>query len=184
MTDDTPKPQSRRQRRKLVAEAIGKIDRRRRPRGLTSRVKAAIDAIVFDRCSRQEACERAGLTERALYLALAKVEVATYWNGQIEVLRRGERAKNLHRLTDIRDQNSNPAAAVKAVQVLEAVPDDVRRAPGAIQPGLVIIVNSPAGSQQIGSKPVIDVTPSRQPRGLTEMASAKPNRQVIESAEE
>jgi hypothetical protein len=73
MTDKKP-PQSR----KLVAQKVGAVDKRRRPRGLTKAIRTAIDAIVHDRCSREDGCKKAGITERALYLALEKPEVATY----------------------------------------------------------------------------------------------------------
>jgi hypothetical protein len=75
--------------RKLVPQKIGAVDRRKRPRGLTRAIKTAVDAIIFDRCTRAEACERANISERALYLALEKVEVAAYWRRQIDVLRKG-----------------------------------------------------------------------------------------------
>src|SRR6516225_7828725 len=105
--------------RKLVRQTAGPVDKRRRKRGLTAAVRTAIDAMLYDRCTRAQACERAGFTERALYLALEKPEVAAYFNRGLQVLRAGERAQNLHRLADLRDQNINRAAAVKAIQVLE-----------------------------------------------------------------
>ena len=118
----------------------------------------AIDAIMFDRCTREEACKRADFSERALYLALAKPEVAAYWNSQLQVLRQGERARNLHRLTELREQTSNPAAAVKAIQVLEQPDDQAARygfTPGQM-PGLTIqIVSGDAPPKVIGPK-VID----------------------------
>jgi hypothetical protein len=129
------------QRRKLVNQQIGPLDKRsRRGGGLTKRVRIAIDAIMFDRCTREEACKRAGFSERALYLALAKPEVAAHWNAQLQVLRQGERARNLHRLTELREQTSNPAASVKAIQELERPDDQAARygfTPGQM-PGLTI----------------------------------------------
>jgi len=65
--------------------------------------------------------QKAAITERALYLALEKMEVATYWkSGVCWCLRTGERARNIHRLTEIRDA-ADGMPAVKAVQVLEQI---------------------------------------------------------------
>src|SRR5262249_2645443 len=87
--------------RNLVSQTAGPVDKRRRKRGLTTAVRTAIDAMIYDRCTRAQACKRAGFSERALYLALAKAEVAMYWNQALQVLRVGERASNIHRLCAI-----------------------------------------------------------------------------------
>jgi hypothetical protein len=133
-------------KRKLVPQTAGPLDKRRRPRGLTRAIRTAIDAMIFDRCTRAGACEKAEITERALYLALEKPEVAAYWRKTTDVLRTGERAANLHALIKVRDQpEKNANASVKAVQVLEQLEESsAARPPGQVTPGLVIqIVNVP-----------------------------------------
>jgi hypothetical protein len=160
MTDDQQRPQSR----KLVTQKVGPVDKRRRPRGLTRAIRTAIEAIVFDRCTRDEACKKAGITERALYLGLEKPEVATHWNAQIVMLRTGERAANTFALIDVRDGSTgNPMARVQAARSLEAMADETPA--GAIadrnRPGVVIQIIQPAPrdpQQQPGV--VIDVTPT------------------------
>jgi hypothetical protein len=131
--------------RKLVPQKIGKMDKRRRPRGLTCAIRTAVDAIIFDRCTRAEACTKAAITERALYLALEKTEVAAYWRRQTDVLRTGERAANLHALVRVRDSERNAAASVKAVQVLEQLSDEAGGRPAGLQqlPGFVIVIGHP-----------------------------------------
>ena len=152
MTDKSP-PQSR----KLVAQKVGPVDKRRRPRGLTRAVRTAIDAIIGDRCTRDEACKRAEITERALYLALAKPEVAKYWNDAVHVLRNGERAANLFALIDVRDNSGNAIARVSAAKALEQVPEVEAAGARASQPSghfqIVIVQRELAGQ-------VIDVTPN------------------------
>jgi hypothetical protein len=149
------------QRRKLVNQQIGPLDKRsRKGGGLTKRVRIAIDAVMFDRCTREEACKKADFSERALYLALAKPEVAAYWNAQLQVLRQGERARNLHRLTELREQTSNPAASVKAIQELER-PDDQSARYGFIPgqaPGLTIQIVTTADAVKVA--PTIEHDPS------------------------
>ena len=146
------------QSRKLVRQPVGALDKRRRRGGLTKAVRTAINSMMFDRCTREEACKRAGFTERALYLALAKPEVAAYWNAQLHVLRQGERARNLYRLTELREQTSNPAAAVKAIQVLEQADDPATRGGfGASRsPGLTIMILPANEPPQPVGPPVIE----------------------------
>ena len=124
--------------RKLVPKPIGPVDKRRRKRGLTHAVRTAIDAMVYDRCTRAEACKRAGFTERALYLAFEKPEVAAYFNKALEVLRAGERPKNIHRLCEIRDAADN-MPAVNAIKALMQLDDEnAMRSTNAPTPGVVI----------------------------------------------
>jgi hypothetical protein len=144
-------------KRKLIVKPIGAVDKRRRPRGLTRAIRTAIDAIIFDRCTRDEACKKAGITERALYLGFEKTEVAAYWRRKTDVLRKGEHAANLHALVRIRDGQKNANAAVKAVQVLEQLETEaVARPQGAVMPGLVIIIESPPARSIPPSPLVID----------------------------
>jgi hypothetical protein len=149
--------------RKLVPQTAGPVDKRRRKRGLTVAVRTAIDAMLYDRCTRAQACERAGFTERALYLALEKPEVATYFNRGLQVLRAGERAQNLHRLADLRDQDDNRAAAVKAIQVLEMLDAEAVARPAGVPttPGVTIrIVNVVPSAPRPST---VDVTPNAEP---------------------
>jgi hypothetical protein len=161
MTDKKP-PQSR----KLVAQKVGQVDKRHRPRGLTRAVRTAVDAIIGDRCTRDEACKRAGITERALYLALAKPEVAKYWNDAVHVLRNGERAANIFALIDVRDKSGNSMARVSAAKALEQVPEHEAAAArgGQTLPGLqIVIIQGGRHVQSIGPEPaLIDVTPNEE----------------------
>jgi len=158
MTDKAP-PQSR----KLVAQKVGPVDKRSRPRGLTRAIRTALDAIVHDRCTRAEACKRAGISERAIYLSLQKPEVAHYWNSQIDVLKSGERAASIHALVDVRDGvgHSNAMAKVNAAKSLldqgEAVAAASRGGP---MPGLQIVI---VQSGALPQAPSIDVTPKPKP---------------------
>ena len=160
----SPKPP---QSRKLVPQKVGPVETRRRPRGLTRAIRIAIDAIIGDRCTRDKACKRAGITERALYLALAKPEVAAYWNAQVVVLRNGERAANIFALIDVRDKSGNAMARVSAAKALEQVPEHETAATrgGQTLPGMQIIIVQSGGGQPIrtigpASTPPIDITPN------------------------
>src|SRR6516165_2780530 len=145
--------------RKLVRQAAGPVDKRRRKRGLTTAVRTAIDAMIYDRCTRAQACKRAGFTERALYLALAKAEVATYWNQALQVLRVGERASNIHRLCAIRDAANNMPAvnAVKALEMIDSA--EAMRPASQTSPGIVIRFVTQAVTQAAQTAPIVDITP-------------------------
>jgi hypothetical protein len=159
MTDKKP-PQSR----KLVTQKVGAVDKRRRPRGLTRAIRTCIEAIVHDRCTREQACKKAGITERALYLAFEKPEVAAHWNAQIVMLRTGERAANIFALIDVRDGSvANPMARVQAARSLESMAEAtplVGIGPRD-RPGVVIqIINAPAQDPQQRPGVMFDVTPT------------------------
>ena len=103
----------------------------------------------------------------ALYLALAKPEVAAYWNAQVVVLRNGERAANIFALIDVRDRSGNAMARVSAAKALEQVPEHEAAATrgGQTLPGLQIVIVQAGGGQPIrtvgpASAPTIDITPN------------------------
>jgi hypothetical protein len=133
-------------RRKLVSQKVGPVDKRRRPRGLTKAIRVAIDCIIHDRRTRAQACEKAGISERALYLALQKVEVAAHWNAQIDVLRSAERPHNVFALVDVRDNSGNAMARVQAARSLETLADEAAARPGGpgrqTLPGLIVMINN------------------------------------------
>jgi hypothetical protein len=148
--------------RKLVPQTAGPVDKRRRKRGLTTAVRTAIDAMLYDRCTRAQACERAGFTERALYLALEKPEVAAYFNRGLQVLRVGERASNIHRLCEIRDAADNMPAvnAIKTLEQLDA--EAVSRPASQTSPGIVLRILTVA-SAPTGPSSFVNVTPPEAP---------------------
>lgn len=163
-------------RRKLVRQKVGAVDRRRRKRGLTPAIKTAIDSIVHDRSTRAQACKKAGISERALYLALQKAEVAVHWNAQIEVLRSAERPSNLFALMAVRDGegHKNPMARVAAAKALEQLAEPVPGRPGGaaqVLPGLVVVIRAGLGVQPPAPRPPIDITP---PRPIVEHRPAEP----------
>jgi hypothetical protein len=65
------------QRRKLVNQQIGPLDKRsRRGGGLTKRVRIAIDAIMFDRCYGFTPGQTAGLVIQIVQTSPDPVKVA------------------------------------------------------------------------------------------------------------
>jgi hypothetical protein len=129
---------------------------------LTKKIRAAIDQIVFQGLTRADAAKAIGITDNALYQALRKPAVLAYWNEALQVLRTGERPRNLHRLVEIRDQNANLTAAVQAIKLLE--PQEAQGASISlnvnIQAGYVIDLSEPERT-----RPMVDVTPTDSATG-------------------
>jgi hypothetical protein len=127
---------------------------------MTTAVRTAVLAMVHDGLCRGDAAAKAGLSEHGLYQALRRPLVRRLYNSELEVVRSSGRARTLHRLEELRDQDENRNAAVKACQVLEQLADlpQNTNSRGQLSPGLIIqIVNGPM------PRPVpIDVTP-REP---------------------
>lgn len=131
------------------------------PGKVTGKLKRAIDAMIMDGLTRRKAAELAGLSEFSLYIAFKKPHVSAYFKGMLQVLRENERARNIHALIEVRDQDGNQMARVQAVKALEQLADDEDRGPGGAthSSGLTIrIINNV--TQQAPSGPVIDVSPT------------------------
>ena len=130
----------------------------------TAIVRKAIDMMVHIGTHRDDAAKAVGMLPKSLYKALAKPHVKRYFNAQLEVLRTAARARNFHRLETIREQDSNPMAAVNAIKALEGLVADQEANPAgrAIVPGLQIVIVTGGGqpARTIGPAPVIDVTPT------------------------
>ena len=123
---------------------------------INGRNKTAIDAMVWEGLKRSEAAAKAGLTDHALYVALTKPHVRSYYLQQLDVLRTSERARNIHTLAEVRDQDSNQMARVAAVKALEQLDDDETGSKrGNSLPGLQIVVVTGSAAQPA----TIDVSP-------------------------
>lgn len=131
------------------------LQKRSRKLQVTGRLKVAIDAMAWEGLRIIDAAARAELHVNALYSALRKPHVLAYHKAQLEVLRAGERARNIHRLAQIRDAADN-MPAVQAIGMLERMSDEsaVRSSTSQSTPGVVINVITHALSA-----PERDVTP-------------------------
>jgi hypothetical protein len=130
---------------------------------VTGKLKVALDLMLFDGSRRDDAAKAAGMTIHGLREAFKKPHVKAYYNHGLVVLRESERARNIKRLTEIRDKADN-MPAVQAIKELELTPEQARagqhggpRAGWAIdlseqQAGVIIHIHHPP-------QPMIDVTP-------------------------
>ena len=116
---------------------------------------------MYDGLAYNEAAEKTGIAVRSMRRALTRPAVLALLKEQRRILLASESARNLRRLAQLRDQEDNKAAAVRAAQVIEQIPDQEFQHAGARPQtaGLVIVIQgSPSG-------PTI-VTPSAPGRAL------------------
>lgn len=115
---------------------------------MTRRVKAAVDAMVWNGRKRDEAAKDVGLQPDSLYRALLKPDVRAYYLAQCEVLRVSGKARRIHRLESLVEQDDNKQAAVNAIRALENLGDDAHPiASAGKSAGVTIqIINAPGVS--------------------------------------
>ena len=124
-----------------IATKSTKIER------VTGKVRTAIDAMVWEGLPRSEAAVKAGISEHGLYKAMRKPPVKAYYLSECEMLRTSGRARRIHRLNDMVEQNDNKAAVINAALALESMGNDQASvsAQQKQSPGVVIqIINAPA----------------------------------------
>lgn len=68
------------------------------PMGLSRKVKAAIDLMVFEGATRPAAAKTVGLADNSLRLAFRNPQVMRHHSEQLEVLRTSLRARALHQI--------------------------------------------------------------------------------------
>lgn len=120
--------------------ALHKSDPRRHPpveRILKPRMRAFIDAIVFDDMTPIEAAAK--FNYRGTWRRdFEKPHVQAYLKRQCEVLRATGKARNIHRLFQIRDADNN-MPAVNAVKTLEGMDaESAMKSTHAVAPGVTI----------------------------------------------
>jgi hypothetical protein len=133
---------------------------RSKPLAVTGRLKRAIELMVWEGLTRDDAAVKAGLRPHSLYVAFRKPHVKSYYLAEVEVLRLSGRAKRLHRLDALAMQDENKNAAVAAIKVADAIPDELpqRFGTGAQTPGVTIRIIQVAAPV---SAPMVDVTAGR-----------------------
>lgn len=84
-------------------KAAAIIAKQKKPLVPTPRIKAALEAMVFEGLKRDKAAKKAGLTDHAVRTALTKPHVLAYLNECQEVLRTGLRPRALHKMGQLLD---------------------------------------------------------------------------------
>jgi hypothetical protein len=121
------------------------------PGRVTGKLYKAVEAMVWEGASRKQAAQAASLTDHGLRQALRRPHVLAFYLAECEVLRTSGKAKRLHRLEQLAEQDDNRNAAVAAIKAAEQLGDDPLRSNATVtSPGVTIrIVNVSSPSPRI-----------------------------------
>jgi hypothetical protein len=148
------------------------------PGKVTGKVKRALDLMVWKGSRRDVAAEEAGLSIHGLREALRRPHVKAYYNEQCEVLRTSGRARRIHRLEELSEQDDNKAAAVNATLALDRIEDQQVAASRQQVPGFILVIGSTADVKPgvlMGQQRVIDVKPLIQHETGSDAPTALPD---------
>lgn len=128
---------------------------------VSGRIRVALEAMVYDGKTVADAATVSGLQRSSLFAMLRQPKYLEAYKGMLKVRRESERARNLHRLAEIRDQDSNMNAAVAATKVLEGLDAKAPAVTVNVNPGWVIDMSGfGADAAPVAT---VDVTPNPNP---------------------
>ncbi len=112
--------------------------------GLNAKAEALVEAMVWDALGRDKAADKVGISRDYAYRLLRSPEVMRHFNAELDAMRTSGKARLVHRLKTITEQDDNQTAAVAAAKVLIGM-DGMGRTPApvvnvgvAVTPGWVI----------------------------------------------
>ena len=136
---------------------------RSRAKQVTGSLKVALDLLVRgdeegNALELHEAAKRAGLTTRAVRLAIAKSHVRAYMRKQRDLLTAELGATNIAHIASLRT-SSNQMVRVQSCRLLEEIAGTVERIDrsptrGRV-PGITIIIASPPTRPMVDDKPLL-----------------------------
>lgn len=129
-----------------------------KPLKITRQVRTAIEAMVWQGLKREDAANHAGMKDNSLYVALRRPDVKAFYLAECEVLRTSGKARRIHRLNAMVEQDDNKAAVINAAMALERINggDSAGASSTSAAPGVVIQILTPAAQQQFKT---IDIEP-------------------------
>jgi hypothetical protein len=88
-----------------------------------------------------------------MYQAMRTPPVKAAYADMLQVLRESEKARNIHALVEVRDQQVNQMARVNAVKALEQLDETAAANPQSQrqQPGLVIVIQGGQQGASVGA---------------------------------
>jgi hypothetical protein len=119
------------------------------PKSVKPRTRAAIENMVWKGMTRPEAAASIGMTNNGLYKSLKNPEALKYYQNECEMLRSGQRHRNLHEAIRLRETSTSDKARIEAMKFLENdYREDSQRTNVAVQvnvqPGYIVDVSSRA----------------------------------------
>lgn len=125
---------------------------------IRGKLRASLEAMVWEGLAYDAAARKAGLTVRAMRMALERPHVLAWLRAERVVLRASLASNNVHRLAEIRDAANNMPAvqAIRALEGMDEAEQTTSRSLVNTAPGVVIRIID--GREQ--SNNVVDVTPA------------------------
>lgn len=147
----------------------------RKPIGLSKRVKAALELMVFGSAdgpdagrplTRAQAAATVGLADNSLYIAIRNPEVRKHLHHLEDVLKTSERPRAFRRIVDLAHGAESEKVSLDAAKYIDS---------GGKADGTTVNVNVGVslqpGYQVRIPEGMIDVTPGHQPSGLLTQAA-------------
>lgn len=138
--------------------------KRDRSAEISPKLRVCLDAMIERGLELQDAAKEGGMTSRGLRLSLSRLAVKTYLKRARAEFISSIRASNPKRLRELRDQESNPAAAVRAAVAIEQLAEQEERDGVAHrwEPGITIIIGAAPDrpAQIVGGPKTIEGRPS------------------------
>lgn len=113
------------------------------------KTKAAIDLMVWEGLTDNQAAVKTGITIVAIRLALKQPHYRAYLRSQCEMLRLRESPRNIHTYVDVRDNSGNSMARIAAAKALDGQTDQQVSSGLTRSPGVVIQILGNASVSQI-----------------------------------
>lgn len=106
--------------------------------GLGAKAEALVEAMVWDALGRDEAADKVGISRDYAYRLLRSPEVMRHFNTELEAMRTSGKARLVHRLEAITEQDDNQTAAVAAAKVLIGMDGMGRSAAPVVNVGVAV----------------------------------------------
>jgi hypothetical protein len=104
-------------------ESLPADQRPSKPGRVSGKLKIALDAIIFEGAEMDASAKKAGITTRAVRLAMAKPHVIGYMRTQRATLVNELSASNVHHLRTMRAESPNQMVRLGAVRTIEDIAD-------------------------------------------------------------
>ena len=163
----TPSPPNQRKAQTMTTDLATTDDKttgRSKALQVTGRLRKAVELMIWQGHSRDEAADAAGMVRKSLYNAFRKHHVKAYFRAELGALRESARAKNFHHLETIAAESENDMAKVAAIKTMTMeywTEEESQRRPAGghvSSPGMTIVILPPLPAGQLDP---IDITPRR-----------------------
>ncbi len=133
----TPRPKAEKRRpapsdRRVQGLELYPVSKKKDEGGLTDTARRMVAEMVWSGLTRTQAVDKIGITRNYGYQLLRRPEVMEHYRAEVDVLRNSGKARLVHRLEALSEQDASPTAAVRAAQVLLSLDGEADRRPSSV----------------------------------------------------